>query len=65
MPVEVKYCDICGLPPEYCSYGPSFDKCKPWLAANFPELLENIESGKPEETKAAEVPIVEAPSKSK
>jgi hypothetical protein len=26
------------LPPEFCEFGPSFDKCKPWIKENFPDL---------------------------
>lgn len=36
---HVEYCPIDTLPAEYCEYGPCFDECKPWLAANCPDLL--------------------------
>jgi len=32
------YCGVCGLPPEYCEYGTSFDKCIPWLKQNVPDI---------------------------
>eukprot|EP00428_Durinskia_dybowskii_P050394 CAMPEP_0170321588 /NCGR_PEP_ID=MMETSP0116_2-20130129/61558_1 /TAXON_ID=400756 /ORGANISM="Durinskia baltica, Strain CSIRO CS-38" /LENGTH=56 /DNA_ID=CAMNT_0010574419 /DNA_START=1 /DNA_END=168 /DNA_ORIENTATION=- len=38
-PVEVIYCGKCGIPPEYCEYGPDFEThCNPWLKKNHPEL---------------------------
>jgi density-regulated protein len=38
-PVEVIYCGKCGMPPEYCEYGPDFEShCNPWLKKNHPEL---------------------------
>merc|ERR1719221_339696 len=24
---EMFYCPICGLPPDFCQYGPSWEKC--------------------------------------
>ncbi|KAF0915980.1 hypothetical protein E2562_000613 [Oryza meyeriana var. granulata] len=35
-PVRVLYCGVCGLPAEYCEFGPDFERCKPWLRANAP-----------------------------
>jgi len=40
--IEMKYCGVCGLPPEYCEFGPSFEKCKPWLIENCPNLYPNL-----------------------
>lgn len=38
-PVSVIYCGKCGMPPEYCEYGPDFEShCNPWLKKNHPEL---------------------------
>ena len=41
---DVELCPVCGLPPEYCEYGPNFDLCKPWLKENhldlYPDLAE-------------------------
>eukprot|EP00500_Bicosoecida_sp_ms1_P013541 CAMPEP_0203825562 /NCGR_PEP_ID=MMETSP0115-20131106/54530_1 /ASSEMBLY_ACC=CAM_ASM_000227 /TAXON_ID=33651 /ORGANISM="Bicosoecid sp, Strain ms1" /LENGTH=86 /DNA_ID=CAMNT_0050734607 /DNA_START=96 /DNA_END=352 /DNA_ORIENTATION=+ len=41
-PLEVTYCGVCGLPPEYCKYGPKFKKCIPWLKANAPGLYPEL-----------------------
>ncbi|GAQ80707.1 Translation initiation factor SUI1 family protein [Klebsormidium nitens] len=35
-PQTVLYCGVCGLPPEFCEFGPDFEKCKPWLIKNAP-----------------------------
>ncbi|XP_076943257.1 translation machinery-associated protein 22-like [Bidens hawaiensis] len=47
-PVHVLYCGVCGLPAEYCEFGPDFDKCKPWLAQHapglYPELIQDSNS---------------------
>ncbi|GAB2272681.1 hypothetical protein Dimus_007503 [Dionaea muscipula] len=44
-PVRVLYCGVCGLPAEYCEFGPDFEKCKPWLIQNaqdvYPDLLKD------------------------
>lgn len=41
-PVRVQYCGVCSLPPEYCEFGSDFDKCKPWLIQNVPDLYPNL-----------------------
>nr|ACJ84239.1 unknown [Medicago truncatula] len=42
-PVRVLYCQVCSLPPEYCEFGGSdFEKCKPWLIQNVPDLYPNL-----------------------
>lgn len=41
-PVRVLYCPICSLPAEYCEFGPDFEKCKPWLIKNAPELYPDL-----------------------
>ncbi|KAG0089357.1 Translation machinery-associated protein 22 [Podila epicladia] len=33
-PREVLYCGFCSLPPEYCEFGPTLEKCKQWLSRN-------------------------------
>ncbi len=38
-PLNVTYCGICSVPPEYCAYLDSFDKCRCWLEKNVPELV--------------------------
>ncbi|XP_015788503.1 density-regulated protein homolog [Tetranychus urticae] len=41
-PVKVKYCGECGLPIEYCSYFPDYEKCKIWLEKNLPSDFEKL-----------------------
>lgn len=38
-PVTVVYCPICSMPPEYCEYGPSFERCLPWIRENAADSL--------------------------
>jgi density-regulated protein DRP1 len=38
-PLSVVYCGVCGMPPDLCEYGSSFEACKPWLRANAPSYL--------------------------
>jgi len=36
---NVVYCGECGMPPEYCEYGPDYEShCKTWLLKNHPQL---------------------------
>ncbi|PIM98322.1 Density-regulated protein related to translation initiation factor 1 (eIF-1/SUI1) [Handroanthus impetiginosus] len=44
-PVQVLYCGVCGLPAEYCEFGPDFEKCKPWLIQNAPDLYPDLIKG--------------------
>lgn len=42
-PQIVTYCPTCTMPPEFCEYGASFDKCAPWILENCRECLsENV-----------------------
>ncbi|CAN1120981.1 Translation machinery-associated protein 22 [Linum perenne] len=41
-PVTVLYCGVCSLPPEYCEFGPDFEKCKPWLVKNAPDVYPDL-----------------------
>merc|ERR1739848_635294 len=41
-PLEVDYCGLWGLPPEYCEFGAEPDKCKEWLKENIPDLYEDL-----------------------
>ncbi|KAH9607926.1 hypothetical protein KSS87_014000 [Heliosperma pusillum] len=41
-PVKVLYCGVCGLPAEYCEFGPDFEKCKPWLIQNAPHVYPHL-----------------------
>jgi density-regulated protein DRP1 len=41
--IKPTYCGKCGMPPEYCEYGPDFEThCDPWLLQNHPELHEAL-----------------------
>lgn len=37
-PVSVLYCGVCSVPYEFCEFGTCNDKCKEWLAENYPDL---------------------------
>ncbi|KAJ0799668.1 putative SUI1 domain, DENR family, SUI1 domain superfamily protein [Helianthus annuus] len=41
-PVQVLYCGVCSLPAEYCEFGADFEKCKPWLIRNAPQLYPDL-----------------------
>lgn len=43
--VKVNYCGVCGLPAEYCEFGPDFEKCKPWLIRNAPDVYPDLIKG--------------------
>mmetsp|Transcript_35325 Transcript_35325/g.64773 ORF Transcript_35325/g.64773 Transcript_35325/m.64773 type:complete len:264 (+) Transcript_35325:44-835(+) len=46
-PQTVLYCDACGMPPEYCAYGPDFEThCVPWLKSNHPKLFTKLHGSK-------------------
>ena len=39
----VVYCGKCGMPPEYCEYGPDFEThCDPWLRKHHPDLWDTL-----------------------
>ncbi len=38
-PLTVVYCGVCGVPPEYCNFGPDWERCQVWIAANCPHLM--------------------------
>lgn len=40
----VLYCGVCGLPPEYCEFNPDFEKCKPWILQNCPNIYPELAS---------------------
>jgi len=42
-PIRILYCAVCGLPAEYCEFGPNFDKCKPWLKEHALDLYPNLQ----------------------
>mmetsp|Transcript_9788 Transcript_9788/g.13798 ORF Transcript_9788/g.13798 Transcript_9788/m.13798 type:complete len:256 (-) Transcript_9788:61-828(-) len=40
---EVLYCTKCGMPPEYCEYGPDFEShCIPWLQKHHPAVYAKL-----------------------
>mmetsp|Transcript_9088 Transcript_9088/g.13268 ORF Transcript_9088/g.13268 Transcript_9088/m.13268 type:complete len:200 (-) Transcript_9088:1131-1730(-) len=43
-PIQVLYCAVCGMPPELCEYNTpqDFERCKPWLAVNVPEMYPDL-----------------------
>jgi hypothetical protein len=43
--INITYCGICSLPPEYCEYGTSLNKCKNWLESNDSHLYEILYKG--------------------
>ncbi|KAL6507200.1 hypothetical protein OROHE_022099 [Orobanche hederae] len=55
-PVQVLYCGVCGLPPEYCEFGSEFEKCKPWLVQNAPDIYPDLlkEAGEKDADKVAD-----------
>lgn len=49
------YCEKCGLPPEYCSFGQKdISACKAWLQSNSPALYAEIYGEVPEEGEKTE-----------
>jgi density-regulated protein DRP1 len=54
-PVTVLYCDACGMPPEYCEYGPDFEThCLPWLKSTHPDLLLKLHGNRSKSNAAAD-----------
>jgi density-regulated protein DRP1 len=46
-PIQVIYCGKCGMPPEYCEYGPDFETyCDPWLKKNHPDLHAKLKASR-------------------
>jgi density-regulated protein DRP1 len=41
--VDVIYCSKCGMPPEYCEYGPDYESvCEPYLKRKHPEIFAKL-----------------------
>lgn len=41
--VKVVYCTKCGMPPEYCEYGPDYERvCEPYLKRKYPDLFAKL-----------------------
>jgi len=49
---ELIYCPVCGLPPEYCEFGPDFNACKPWIIKNCPQLYPALVNDKKKDGEA-------------
>ncbi|CAG8543357.1 5269_t:CDS:2 [Diversispora eburnea] len=41
---QMIYCGVCTLPPEYCEFGLTPDKCKKWVQEKHSDLYENLYS---------------------
>ena len=39
------YCGVCSLPPEYCEYQPSVNKCRDWLAEHHLDIFKDKFAG--------------------
>lgn len=51
---EVVYCGACGMPLEYCEYGPDYEShCLPWCQQHHPDLYHEICAQKAVEAAAA------------
>jgi len=61
-PLQVTYCPVCGMPPEFCEFGPTPSKC----FTEHPELHEGVEAPEPsaKEAKKAAAEAAEAKSSS-
>eukprot|EP00002_Diphylleia_rotans_P017838 TRINITY_DN3460_c0_g1_i2.p1 TRINITY_DN3460_c0_g1~~TRINITY_DN3460_c0_g1_i2.p1 ORF type:complete len:140 (+),score=26.87 TRINITY_DN3460_c0_g1_i2:62-481(+) len=60
MALQVLYCAVCGLPAEFCEYGPSFEACKPWLIQHCPELYPHLVPAAPTQQPATAATDAEA-----
>lgn len=53
-PVDVLYCGACGMPPEYCEYGPDFEShCNPWLCKTHPDIHAKLKALRGADSKAS------------
>jgi density-regulated protein DRP1 len=53
-PVKIVYCGKCGMPPEYCDYGPDFEShCDPWLSKNHPVLRSKLAASRTHKPKSS------------
>ncbi|KAJ3034162.1 Translation machinery-associated protein 22 [Rhizophlyctis rosea] len=39
---DVLYCGVCSMPPEYCEYSGSTEKCKKWLNDEHPDVFAKL-----------------------
>eukprot|EP00127_Corallochytrium_limacisporum_P001553 Clim_evm6s66 gene=Clim_evmTU6s66 len=64
-PLKIVYCARCGLPPEYCEWGPNdLKECRKWLVDNEPELATDLGLGEAGE-KLENLQVEEGGKKSK
>jgi density-regulated protein DRP1 len=57
------YCNACGMPPEYCEYGPDFEThCAPWLKSTHPDIFSNLHGDKQTSSKSADAAAPAAPT---
>mmetsp|Transcript_86929 Transcript_86929/g.230227 ORF Transcript_86929/g.230227 Transcript_86929/m.230227 type:complete len:230 (-) Transcript_86929:260-949(-) len=52
-PVEVEYCPHDGLPPDFCQYGSSWEKSKPWCIEHYPHYYPELSGVSLEDAKKA------------
>ncbi|BFZ54219.1 Translation machinery-associated protein 22 [Savitreella phatthalungensis] len=45
LPTPPVYCGVCSLPPEYCEYQPTVNKCKEWLEEHHVDLFARYFAG--------------------
>lgn len=41
-PQDIQYCPTCGLPPDFCIWGPTWAKCQPWCMQNYPQYYPEL-----------------------
>lgn len=42
-PIDVIYCRVCGIPPEYCMFDKKdSSECKDWLKKTHPDLFQSV-----------------------
>lgn len=58
----VEYCPIDGLPPDFCQYGPLWEKAKPWCMEHYPHYYPELSGVSLEDAKKK---AAEATAKSK
>ena len=41
-PLDVQYCGVCGMPPEYCDFSGETAKCHEWMKTNLPSYYSRL-----------------------
>ncbi|KAI8814686.1 translation machinery-associated protein 22 [Cladochytrium replicatum] len=69
---SILYCAVCSVPPEYCDFGTTKEKCRGWLASEHPDVFARLYpdeqqdgAAEPKIDAAAPAPAPAAPSKKK